>query len=69
MGPEAEFMGWLSSTWLKAAIGMLQARGWAEAFDIDEFMDKAYARFKGWYEGNSWQYADNKASYVQRKFP
>ncbi|KAK8010298.1 hypothetical protein PG990_009263 [Apiospora arundinis] len=58
-------------TWTMNAIRLLQGQRptpWAERFNIEEFMDYAYSRFKSWFLKNNWRYTDHKESYVKRKF-
>ena len=47
-------------TWTMNAIRLLQGQEptpWAEEFNVEEFMDQAYSRIKGWYLENNWRYS------------
>lgn len=59
-------------TWVKAALRVLQHQpspAWAEAFDVDKFMDDAYQQMKKWEPEVGDARKDNKASHVNRSFP
>ncbi|KID70301.1 uncharacterized protein G6M90_00g085290 [Metarhizium brunneum] len=58
-------------TWTMNAIRLLQGQEptpWAEEFNVEEFMDHAYSRIKGWHRLKDWLFAAYKESYVKRKF-
>lgn len=58
-------------TWAMNVVHLLQGQEltpWAEEFNVDEFMDYAYSRIKGWYQEGEWRHANHKESYVKRRF-
>jgi len=59
-------------TWTMAAIEQLQARGWADMFDIRTFMDWALRTVTEWYRskgGRGWIGVFLKTNFTNRKFP
>lgn len=53
-------------SWTERALGVLQARGWVEEFDVKEFMEYARDRATAWFEKGVYPGKVSKENYTQR---